>query len=99
MPRAYITYRSSGYGYECHTELPGVPVREATEHNLAQSEVPGMGTDFEVFQVSQKLRVRYGRLTELTEAPDRHANVEPVPVPATVFCFQGLTRTPGIVLF
>ena len=67
-PRAYRTYRSSGYGYECHTELTEVPgtgmkvlqnfqkFRVLWHGRTDLTEVPGTGMN--VVQDSQKFFVR-----------------------------------------
>ena len=63
VPRAYRTYRSSGYGYECRTELTKVPgtgntprmvlyVPYRTQHFHLHTEVPGTG--MEILQNSRK---------------------------------------------
>ena len=56
------------------------------------TEVPGTG--MEVLQNSQKFRVRYESLAELTEVPGRYTIVVPVP---RVLCHSltELTEVPG----
>ena len=86
MPRPYKTYRSSGYGYECRSELTEVPGTGKypgygsgrTLHNttFSSTEVPGKGMEI---------------LKELTDVPDtgmevlhnslEYTNVVPAPVP------------------
>ena len=103
MPRAYRTYRSSGHGYECRTELTEVPGSGNTPGMVLYvpyrtqpfHKVPGTGMEF--LQNSQKFRVRVWK-SYITHRNSRQVYESCTRTRTRTWVLtRGHTRTPGIV--